>query len=155
MVVDLQRLVVEAVFDFDFVVQVEVFVAHGEGVFVCFRGTGGAVRVWVVCRGYEGVWSGRCGANVGGAKNLVTEREGGAGTGGRNVGSVWRPLVGRDRSAGARHPRVSCSSPQHHHLYDCDDNYIHDFGYDCAHHHEQTSCLSPEHINQHPNSMRR
>ena len=30
-VVDLQRLVVEAVFDFDFVVQVEVFVGHGEG----------------------------------------------------------------------------------------------------------------------------
>ena len=91
-----------------------------------------------MCRRCEDVLSGRCGAKVVGAKNLVTEREGGAGTGGRNVGSVWLPLVGRDRSAGARHPRVSCSSPQHHHHYDCKDNYIHD--YDCAHH-PQTNTL--------------
>ena len=34
-----------------------------------------------MCGRCEGVWDGRCGAKVVGAKNLVTEREGGAGTG--------------------------------------------------------------------------
>jgi hypothetical protein len=91
----------------------------------------------------------------------VTEWVGGAGTGGRNVGLVWRfglAAAGGARSlCGRQAPpsvlQLSATPPPHH--YDCKDNYIHDFGYDCAHHHEQTSHLSPEYTNQQSNSMRR
>jgi len=46
-VVDLQRLVVEAVFDFDFVVEVELFVGHGGGFVYSTRG-------WTLLRRSEG-----------------------------------------------------------------------------------------------------